>query len=124
MGNEKKMMISHKIVMRLAEKGWRQSDLSRKSGIRHGTINACVNRGSKPRGMTLIKMAKGLDLDPEYLIEDSKDWPPSPEDRVVPQPGHKNTGPPRPYETAPLPHFGHIVAGDPTLRIIRRGILS
>lgn len=71
--------------MLLAEKGWHQSDLARETGIKHGTINACVNRGSKPKGENLIRLARGLGISPEYLLDDTKDWPPNNGNR---QPAH------------------------------------
>lgn len=104
--------ISQKILMLLAERGWHQSDLARTTGIKHGTINAWVNKGSKPEGENLIRLARGLSVTPEYLMDDTRDYPPGKSDRIRPQP----VLPEHVSETtvdygAGIPVVGHVRAG-------------
>lgn len=59
------------ITARLAETGWTLAQLSERSGLSVSTLCALRmgTRGKRPRTDTLEKLARGLDLPRERLLE-------------------------------------------------------
>lgn len=108
--------LKRKILMLLAEKEWNQARLCEESKVKYGTINAWLNRGTRPEWNNLINVAKVLQIDPNYLMDDTRDWPPSNGDRLLEKPSepiYKETDRPRRAEFMLLPLYGEIVGGPP-----------
>ena len=50
-------------------KGWTQTELARRAGIRRATVNRIENARVKAIDLEVLeKLAKALDVDPGYLI--------------------------------------------------------
>ncbi len=50
-------------------KGWTQTELARRAGIRRATVNRIENARVKAIDLDVLeKLAKALDVDPGYLI--------------------------------------------------------
>jgi len=59
------------ISVRLAETGWTLAQVSERSGLSVSTVCALRigTRGKRPRTDTVEKLARGLDLPPDQLLE-------------------------------------------------------
>lgn len=64
-----------KLISRRAELGLTQGELSKKAGIGLRTVTSYETDGRLPQPMQLYKLAKALDVTPEYLKNDEIENP-------------------------------------------------
>lgn len=62
------MNINQRIQARMIELGLRQKDLVTATGASRGTVSLWVNGPSEPEGEYLLKLAKKLNLSPEWIL--------------------------------------------------------
>jgi transcriptional regulator with XRE-family HTH domain len=68
-------MTIHDKLARLLEIANR-SAVCRKAGLSQPTLPNLLSRRSRPGVDTALKLARALGVDPGWLIDDSKGWPP------------------------------------------------
>ena len=64
-----------KLIVRRAELGLTQGELGKRAGIGLRTVTSYETDGRLPQPMQLYKLAKALDVTPEYLKNDEIDNP-------------------------------------------------
>lgn len=64
-------------ILKLTE-GRRKSDVARAAGLQATQLNDYTAKGSLPRYDIAVRIARALSVDVEWLLDDSKDWPPPP----------------------------------------------
>ncbi|HUO07065.1 MAG TPA: helix-turn-helix transcriptional regulator [Phycisphaerae bacterium] len=67
-------MTLHEKLERLTETANR-SAVSRKAGLPATTLNSMLARHSMPTVDTIVKLARALEVDVAWLIDDQKMWP-------------------------------------------------
>ena len=69
------MELSKKIVLLRQKKGWSQIDLARAAGIPQPTICRLESGDiEQPKIMTLMKIARALDVSTDYLVSEDYDF--------------------------------------------------
>jgi transcriptional regulator with XRE-family HTH domain len=53
-----------------------QNALARAAGISKSALRDALSGARKPHNGTLLALALALDVDPDWLADDSKSWPP------------------------------------------------
>lgn len=53
-----------------------KSEISRRAGLGPNSFSAYLAKGSLPRCDIALRLARALDVSPEWLIDDEQDWPP------------------------------------------------
>ncbi len=74
--------ITEKLRHLRAEKGWNRSETARQSEIPISTYQAYEKLNRKPKGEAAIKISRAFGVTVDYLLDDSKNYPPGPLDRV------------------------------------------
>ncbi|MFQ5956900.1 MAG: helix-turn-helix domain-containing protein [Candidatus Brocadiales bacterium] len=74
--------ITEKLGHLRAEKGWNRSEAARQSEIPISTYQAYEKLNRKPKGEAAIKIARAFGVTVDYLLDDSKGYPPGPLDRA------------------------------------------
>lgn len=69
------MQLSKKLVLLRQKKGWSQSDLARAAGIPQPTVCRLESGDiEQPKIMTLMKIARALDVSTDYLVSEDYDF--------------------------------------------------
>lgn len=74
--------ITEKLRHLRAEKGWNRSETARQSEIPISTYQAYEKLNRKPKGEAAIKISRAFGVTVDYLLDDSKGYPPGPLDRA------------------------------------------
>ncbi len=74
--------ITEKLRHLRAEKGWNRSETARQSEIPISTYQAYEQLNRKPKGESALKISRAFGVTVDYLLDDSKGYPPGPLDRV------------------------------------------
>lgn len=54
----------------------KMSAIARRVGVNHSTISKYVSGQSHPRYDVALRLARALNVSPEWLIDDAQEWPP------------------------------------------------
>lgn len=60
--------VSHRITGILEAKGWRKTDLIRRSGLKQASVYEWLRGEAEPRGEALSKIAQALEVSTDYLL--------------------------------------------------------
>ncbi len=75
--------ITEKLRHLRAEKGWNRSETARQSDLPISTYQAYEKLNRKPKGEAAIKISRAFGVTVDYLLDDSKGYPPGPLDRAA-----------------------------------------
>jgi transcriptional regulator with XRE-family HTH domain len=75
--------IKEKLMHLRAEKGWSRSETARQAKIPVTTYQSYEQFNRKPSGVYALAVARTLGITVEYLLDDTKDYPPRRTDRLV-----------------------------------------
>ncbi len=67
------MNINERIRYRMTQLGLQQTDLAKLTGASKGTVSLWVNGPSEPKGEYLLKLARGLETTPDWILNGKGD---------------------------------------------------
>ncbi len=70
------MTLAEKIRALLRERGWSQSELARRAGLKQRAVCYVASDGRPARADAGVAIAKALSVSTDWLFDDNQDWPP------------------------------------------------